>query len=144
MSLRADAALFSWLWALIREKKFCARECTTSAVARVITTDWETSDVPLQKGVYQGDPLSVVIFNTVMNTILDTMSLRVDLGYRFANSPQHVNILQYADDTCLLANSPAACQLLLNITADWLQWSGMVAKIPKYQSVCLLQPLQGN
>ena len=55
--------------------------------ARVITADWETSDIPLQKGVYQGDPLSVVIFNTVMNTLLDTMSLRVDLGYQFANSP---------------------------------------------------------
>ena len=105
--------------------------------ARVITADWETSDIPLQKGVYQGDPLSVVIFNTVMNTLLDTMSLRVDLGYQFANSPRHVNILQYADDTCLLTNSPAACQFLLNITADWLQWSGRVAKIPKCQCLSL-------
>ena len=32
---------------------------------------------------------------------------------------------------------PAACQHLLNITSDWLQWSGMEAKVPKCQ--CLSQ-----
>ena len=84
--------------------------------AKVITPEWETPVIPLQKGVYQGDPLSVVIFNTVMNTLLDTVSLRSDLGYRFSNSRRQVNILQYADDTCLVANSPASCQHLLNTT----------------------------
>ena len=48
--------------------------------AKVITAEWETQVIPLQRGVYQGDPLSVVIFNTVMNTLLDTVSLRSDLG----------------------------------------------------------------
>ena len=105
--------------------------------AKIITAEWETSVIPLQKGVYQGDPLSVVIFNTVMNTLLDTISLRPDLGYQFSNSQRRVNILQYADDTCLVANSPASCQHLLNITAEWLWWSGMVAKVPKCQCVSL-------
>ena len=61
--------------------------------AKVITTEWETPDIPIQKGVYQGDPLSVVIFNTVMNTLLDTVSLRIDLGYQFSSSSRRVNIL---------------------------------------------------
>ena len=34
----------------------------------VTTHSWETPLLSQQKGVYQGDPLSVVIFNTVMNT----------------------------------------------------------------------------
>ena len=79
----------------------------------------------------------MVIFNTVMNTLLDTVSLRLDLGYQFSNSNCHVNILQYADDTCLVADSPASGQFLLNIVSDWLQWSGMVAKIPKRQCLAL-------
>ena len=45
----------------------------TGLNAKVITADWETPVISLQKGVYQGDPLSVVIFNTVMNTLLDTI-----------------------------------------------------------------------
>ena len=61
--------------------------------AKVITDEWETPTISLQKGVYQGDPLSVVIFNTVMNTLVDTMMSRIDLGYQFSDSSRKVNIL---------------------------------------------------
>ena len=105
--------------------------------ATVITESWETPLVSLQKGVYQGDPLSVVIFNTVMNTLVDTISTRVDLGYQFSGSLRRVNILQYADDTCLVANSPASCQYLSSKVGDWLDWTGMTAKVPKCQCISL-------
>ena len=105
--------------------------------AQVITTDWATPLIPLQIGVYQGDPLSVVIFNTVMNTLVDTLQTRLDLGYTISGSTHQINLLQYADDTCLLANSPASCQYLLNIVDDWLQWSGMQAKVAKCHSMAL-------
>ena len=105
--------------------------------AKVISADWETPIISLEKGVYQGDPLSVVIFNTVINTLIDTVSLRADLGYQFSNSSRRLNILQYADDTCLVANSPASCQYLLSMVSDWLQWSGMTAKVPKCKCVAL-------
>ena len=105
--------------------------------AQVITTDWATPLIPLQIGVYQGDPLSVVIFNTVMNTLVDTLQTRLDLGYTISGSTHQINLLQYADDTCLLANSPASCQYLLNIVDEWLQWSGMQAKVPKCHSMAL-------
>ena len=102
---------------------------------QIITTDWATPLIPLQIGVYQGDPLSVVIFNTVMNTLVDTLQTRLDLGYTISGSTHQINLLQYADDTCLLANSPASCQYLLNIVDDWLQWSGMQAKAAKCHSL---------
>ena len=105
--------------------------------ATVITEIWETPLVSLQKGVYQGDPLSVVIFNTVMNTLVDTISTTVDIGYQFSGSLRRVNIMQYADDTCLVANSPASCQYLLSKVGDWLDWTGMSAKVPKYQCISL-------
>ena len=105
--------------------------------AKVIITDWETPLVSLQKGVYQGDPLSVVIFNTVMNTLVDTVISRSDLGYQISDSVHRVNILQYAADTCLLANSPASCQFLLSSVADWLHWAGMTAKVPKCKCISL-------
>ena len=33
--------------------------------AKILTAEWETPVISLEKGVYQGDPLSVVIFNTI-------------------------------------------------------------------------------
>ena len=105
--------------------------------AKVSSESWVTSVIPIQVGVYQGDPLSVVIFNTVINTLVDTLKTRVDLGYRFSLSQQPVNILQYADDTCLIGNSPSSCQHLVNIMATWLHWSGMEAKIPTCASLGL-------
>ena len=35
--------------------------------ASVCTQSWCTSDILINKGVFQGDPLSVVMFNTAMN-----------------------------------------------------------------------------
>ena len=104
---------------------------------KVITNEWETPTISLDIGVYQGDPLSVVIFNTVINTLVDTLQSRIDLGYTLSKSTCKVNLLQYADDTCLLADSPAACQHLLEIVEQWLQWSGMRANVCKCHSLAL-------
>ena len=102
--------------------------------ARVSTDVWNTPSFPLNIGVYQGYPLSGVIFNTVNNTLIDTLNLKKDLGYSLSPSHQ-VNLLQYADDTCIIASSPAAAQSLLDSTSEWLQWADMKAKVPKFHSL---------
>ena len=112
----------------------------TGLYASVSSEMWDTPFIPIQVGVYQGDPLSVVIFNTVINTMVDTVQSRQDLGYIISPSQKPVNLLQYADDTCLVANFPSSCQHLINMlaTCTWLSWSGMKAKIPKCASLGLL------
>ena len=105
--------------------------------ATIVTDDWITPAIPLQIGVYQGDPLSVVIFNTVINTLVDTLKMRIDLGYCLRNSCHQKNVLQYADDICLIAISAASCQHLSNITDRWLEWAGMRAKVQKCHSLAL-------
>ena len=59
--------------------------------ATISTEDWVTSPIPLQTGVYQGDPLSVVIFLTVMNTLSDTLCTRKDLGFCLPKSSITIN-----------------------------------------------------
>ena len=103
--------------------------------AKVITAGDPRS--PIAEGVYQGDPLSVVIFNTVMNTLIDTLTTQIDLGYHLSGTSHQVNILQYTDDTCLVADSPASCQFLLSKVSDWLHWAQRRAKVPKCQSIAL-------
>ena len=72
-----------------------------------------------------------------MNTLVDTITTRIDLGYQLSGSLRRVNILQYADDTCLVANSPSSCQYLLSKVGEWLVWTGMAAKVPKCQCLSL-------
>ena len=96
---------------------------------------WATPCVPLQTGVYQKDPLSVVIFNTIMCTLIDALKSLKHHGYILSGTQHSVNLLQYADDTCLVSNGPASCQELLNQVDKWLQWSGMKAKVPKCYSL---------
>ena len=105
--------------------------------ATILTPEWSTPSIPLKIGVYQGDPLSVVVFNTVINTLVDTLQVRNDLGYTLSDSTHCINLLQYADDTCVIANTPVACQQLLNMVDRWLEWSGMKAKVVKCHSVVI-------
>ena len=96
-----------------------------------------TKAIPLEIGLYQGDPLSVTIFNTVMNTYLDGLKRLQMCGYKFSNSLQSLYVLQYADDTCLVTDGTASCRAMLDFTDMWLQWSQMKAKVSKCQSMAI-------
>ena len=71
----------------------------TDLNAIVTTPSWPTSPIPLRVGVYQGDPLSVVIFNSVMSTLGESLKQFQQLGYSFTHSSRSLTTLQYADDT---------------------------------------------
>ena len=102
----------------------------------ISTKSWQTAPIHLQIGVFQGDPLSVLVFNTVMNTLVDTITKQHSaLGYKLDATSTPSNLLQYADDTSLLSNGPSSCRTLLSTTEAWLTWSGMAANVPK--CVCL-------
>jgi len=46
------------------------------------------------------------------------------LRYTFAQSHRFTNVLQYANDTCLIKNGPDSCQQLLAKVEKWLQNEG--------------------
>ena len=96
--------------------------------ATIVTDDWITVVVPLQIG---GDPLSVVIFNAVINSLVDTLKMRIDLGYCLHNSC-HQKHLSECQQPSILSTS-----ILLNITERWLEWAGMRAKVQKCHSLAL-------
>jgi hypothetical protein len=103
----------------------------------ITTPDWVSCPIPFRTGVYQGDPFSVVIFNTVMCTMADSLKSMQHLGYKFSGSQRALHLLQYADDTCLMGDGPASCKKLLEGVERWLDWSGMRAKVPKCHSMAL-------
>ena len=106
--------------------------------AVISTKSWTTDPIHLQLGVYQGDLLSVIIFNTVMNTLVDSITQRYSqLGYSLTSVRSKINLLQYADDTSLIGDGPSSCQHLLSLTESWLAWSRMRANVPKCVSVAI-------
>lgn len=105
--------------------------------ATISSEEWCTDPVPLKIGVYQGDPLSVVIFLTVMSTLSDSLRARSDLGYTLPLSSISTNHLLYADDACIISNSPAGCQHLLNMVQRWLEWAQLKVKVPKCRSLVI-------
>ena len=109
----------------------------TNISASISTPTGPTRAIPLKIGLYQGDPLSVTIFNTVMNTYLDGLKRLQQCGYKFSNSLSPLRVLQYADDTCLTADGPASCRTMLDYTDKWLEWSHMEAKVSKCQSMAI-------
>ena len=100
--------------------------------ATISTDEWSTPPVPLGIGVYQGDPLSVAIFLTVMNTLSDSLHNRSDLGYTLPSSFICVN-----DDACVVSSTPAGCQCLLDLVQGWLEWAKLKAKVPKCRSMAI-------
>ena len=109
----------------------------TGLSATISANDWSTDPVPLRIGVYQGDPLSVVIFLTVINTLSDSLCTRRDLGFTLSRSSTIINHLLYADDACIISNTPAGCQHLLNMVQRWLEWALLKAKVPKCRSMVI-------
>ena len=112
--------------------------CSHGTLSATISTDeWSTLPVPLGIGVYQGDPLSVVIFLTVMNTLSYSLHSRADLGYTLPSSSIRVNHLLYADDACVVSSTLAGCQRLLDLVQRWLEWAKLKAKVPKCHSMAI-------
>ena len=99
---------------------------------------WQTKAISLQVGVFQGDPFSVAIFNTVINMLLDHIAhVCPNTGYRFTSSNKELSTLQYADDTSYTASSRKKCQEMLNATQVWLQWAQMEPEVPKCRALSL-------
>lgn len=76
-----------------------------------------TEEIDMEQGIRQGDSLSPMLFNLLMDKIID--SIRTKPGYRIGR--QNINIVCYADDAVLVADSEDNLQRLLHqftITAE--------------------------
>ena len=85
------------------------QELNTDTTARIRLNDRISKPIKLQNGVRQGDSLSPMLFNLIMDKII--ANLPEELGYRMGNAPIH--IICYADDAVLIADSEENLQTLL-------------------------------
>lgn len=101
---------------------------------------WE-SDQPVIPGVgvKQGDPLSPVLFNLVIDRLI--RKLPSEIGCRIGN--HMTNIAAFADDLVIWASTPSGLQKLLDIVSEYLRTCGLRLNSAKCQTVSIQgQPKQ--
>ena len=111
--------------------------------AQVQVCDFKTDVFHYGIGVFQGCTASPVLFNMVMQILLDILHqpLNLHLGYYFGkrgSSSRDVGRLlgpAFADDLTLVTKSREGSQLLLDLLYGFLLWSTMRLKVPKCMSI---------
>lgn len=115
-----------------------------SALRVVIRTKAFTTEELYQwVGVFQGCPLSPIIFNLCLNLLyrLYATPEHAKLAYKFKESAElRVGGSGFADDIGLVTRLKRELQLLLDVTDRWLDWAGMKAKPVKCRAICFTRP----
>jgi hypothetical protein len=93
-----------------------------SNMRTVIGYSSEEIPVSILRGVKQGDPLSPLIFNSIIEPLL--LKLEKEPGYRITPTCE-ISSLAFADDLLLLANDIDQITKLINITKSYLVDLGM-------------------
>ena len=90
-----------------------------------------SAPVYLSRGAKQGDILSPLLFNIVLNALLIDMrqsgvGCRTDFGLHWQSAGRG-----FADDLAVTTATPAGLQKILDVIARFCQWSGMQVKLAK-------------
>lgn len=98
-------------------------------------------NIPIKRGVKQGDPLSPLLFNLVLDPLLSRLGQSPE-GFGLGNV--RLSCMAYADDLALFSSSPESMGRLLEITADYLSSVGMALSATRWQESRFLPPPPGG
>ena len=107
---------------------------------KVTCQDWESDFFMFLKGVFQGDPLSGVIFLIVFNPIIEYIkSQKEKQGYQLTSktNAMYVNTTPFADDFNVMSRNMKQHQTLVTDVEKKLQSMGLVLKAPKCRSLSI-------
>ena len=119
LSQAFDSVEHSLLWSKLAEKglsdKFIniCRTIYFNAKAKVKTQSGLTSEIPINRGVLQGETLSPVLFILFIDDIVKNLQNSRYMPFKMGSLKIH--ILIYADDMVLLAHTPFELQNKINL-----------------------------
>lgn len=101
----------------------------------VISYGVSTRNIAPTRGVRQGDPLSPILFNLVLDEVFQSLSKE---GFGYDTGVERILGVAYADDVILAADSKATLQRLLDTAVPMLEKRGLSINVDKSFSVTLV------
>ena len=108
----------------------------------VVTESYQTPFLKVNKGVLQGDCLSPLLFNMVMNTFVQYVKTEqfCQLGFN-AGQPflTTKHWFQFADDAVITTSEEYETQILLNAFTMWCNWAKMTLRVDKCKTFGIMK-----
>lgn len=105
----------------------------------LVGNGWNSKPIHPRSGVKQGDPMSPLLFNMVMDRLL--RSLRPEIGCYVGSTKN--NAIAFADDLTLFASTPQGLQCLIDDTQRFLTSCGLSLNSAKCKTLSIKgQPKQ--
>ena len=119
------------VWSTIIHSLYC------SLSARVVSPTWATDYFPYHRGVFQGDPLSPVIFNMVFAPVIALIKATNTSPYvsRFGVK---FGVAAYADDLAVVTKSHQKLQGTIDALGPLFLWLGLAFNPKKCVSLSLV------
>ncbi len=99
-------------------------------LVRVTTRKWKTNWFFYLIGLFQGDPLSVILFLIVFNLLLDFLQSKKELGYVPSFASDGTSNRAFADDLTLLSRRLKDMQEQIKMLEEFLKWTRMMRAKP--------------
>ena len=103
----------------------------------IITDEFVTPAIPVNRGVLQGDCLSPLLFNMCFNTFTQFIRQEKYKQLGFSTHDENDRLFnpthwfQFADDAAVVTTDERENQLLVNCFTKWCQWSNMLIRVDK-------------
>ena len=99
----------------------------------IVTDDYTTPTITVTKGVLQGDCMSPLLFNVVINTFIQYVKKDhfSQLGFKYFQYLLPKHWMQFADDAVAISGQEYENQILLNAFGRWCAWSEMLIRVDK-------------
>ena len=102
----------------------------------ITTNEFNTPYIPVRKGVLQGDCVSPLLFNLVINTFIQYIKKDhfEQLGYKYFKFLIPKHWMQFADDAVAITGEEYEIHILLNAFGRWCSWANMIIRVDKCHS----------
>ena len=92
-------------------------------IVRVVTKDWKSNWFFYQMGLFQGDPLSVVLFLIVFNLLLDLLKANKNFGFKSSFCSDITSNRAFADDLTLMSSLLENFKEQIQLMEKSLNWT---------------------
>lgn len=107
----------------------------------IVYSNLSSRPISINRGVKQGDPLSPLLFNLVMDELMERLGDQY--GYTLENIGS-TNIKCFADDVCLISGSRMGMNQLIELTVQFLGEKGLQVNAKKCVTIGLAKAYKGK